>query len=124
MTRSHDTLTGDNRTGARRGSCARGLERVAQPPNPSPRTANPPCASIVRRSTTASVVRHVTLRRMRKVILLLVTFGVASLAAQSRPAIDWAKVDVEAMQHFQALLRFDTTDPPTTPPGVEKPAVD
>jgi acetylornithine deacetylase/succinyl-diaminopimelate desuccinylase-like protein len=61
---------------------------------------------------------------MRKVILLLVTFGVASLAAQPKPSIDWAKVDVEAMQHFQALLRFDTTDPPTTPPGVEKPAVD
>ena len=48
----------------------------------------------------------------------------ASLAAQPRPSIDWAKVDAETMQHFQALLRFDTSDPPTTPPGVEKPAVD
>jgi acetylornithine deacetylase/succinyl-diaminopimelate desuccinylase-like protein len=28
------------------------------------------------------------------------------------------------MQHFQALLRFDTTDPPMTKPGGEKPAVE
>jgi acetylornithine deacetylase/succinyl-diaminopimelate desuccinylase-like protein len=28
------------------------------------------------------------------------------------------------MRHYQALLRFDTTDPPTTPPGGEKPAVE
>jgi acetylornithine deacetylase/succinyl-diaminopimelate desuccinylase-like protein len=61
---------------------------------------------------------------MRNVILFIVTVGVASLTAQPKPSIDWAKVDAEAMQHFQALLRFDTTDPPTTPPGIEKPAVD
>jgi acetylornithine deacetylase/succinyl-diaminopimelate desuccinylase-like protein len=28
------------------------------------------------------------------------------------------------MRHFQALLRFDTSDPPSTPPGGEKPAAD
>jgi acetylornithine deacetylase/succinyl-diaminopimelate desuccinylase-like protein len=28
------------------------------------------------------------------------------------------------MQHFQALLRFDTSDPPLNPPGGEKPAAD
>lgn len=46
------------------------------------------------------------------------------LAAQSPASIDWSKVEAEAMQHFQALLRFDTTDPPNNPPGGEKPAVD
>ena len=60
---------------------------------------------------------------MRTPLLILVT-AVASLAAQPTPPIDWAKVDAETLQHFQALVRFDTTDPPTTPPGVEKPAVD
>ncbi len=35
-------------------------------------------------------------------------------------AIDWQAVDGETMRHFQALLKFDTSDPP----GQEKPAVD
>ncbi len=61
---------------------------------------------------------------MGRLILLFSLATIVSLSAQSRSEIDWAKVDVETMQHFQALLRFDTTDPPTTPPGVEKPAVD
>jgi acetylornithine deacetylase/succinyl-diaminopimelate desuccinylase-like protein len=61
---------------------------------------------------------------MRRLILLVLLSTAASLSAQAPPSIDWAKVDAEAMQHFQALLRFDTTDPPTTPPGGEKPAVD
>jgi acetylornithine deacetylase/succinyl-diaminopimelate desuccinylase-like protein len=62
---------------------------------------------------------------MRRLILLsLISTTVASLSAQAPPSIDWAEVDAEAMQHFQALLRFDTTDPPMTPPGGEKPAVD
>ena len=28
------------------------------------------------------------------------------------------------MKHFQAVVQIDSTDPPTTPPGVEKPVVD
>jgi acetylornithine deacetylase/succinyl-diaminopimelate desuccinylase-like protein len=60
---------------------------------------------------------------MRRLILLLLVAAAASLSAQA-PPIDWSKVDAEAMQHFQALLRFDTADPPMTPPGGEKPAVD
>jgi acetylornithine deacetylase/succinyl-diaminopimelate desuccinylase-like protein len=61
---------------------------------------------------------------MRRLILLLLFATAASLSAQTPPSIDWAKTDAEALQHFQALLRFDTTDPPSTPPGGEKPAVD
>ena len=61
---------------------------------------------------------------MRRLILLIAALAATSLSAQSQPQIDWAKVDAETMQHFQALLRFDTTDPPMTPPGGEKPAAD
>jgi acetylornithine deacetylase/succinyl-diaminopimelate desuccinylase-like protein len=61
---------------------------------------------------------------MGRLMLLFSLATVVSLSAQSRSETDWSKVDAETMQHFQALLRFDTTDPPTTPPGVEKPAVD
>jgi acetylornithine deacetylase/succinyl-diaminopimelate desuccinylase-like protein len=61
---------------------------------------------------------------MRRLTLLLLISTVASLSAQTPSSIDWPTVDAEAMQHFQALLRFDTTDPPMTPPGGEKPLVD
>ena len=45
----------------------------------------------------------------------------ASALQAQRPTLpDWKAVEAETMQHFQALLRFDTSDPP----GVEKPAVD
>ena len=42
-----------------------------------------------------------------------------SLSAQAQQP-DWNAFDEETMRHFQALLRFDTTDPP----GNEKPAAD
>ena len=41
----------------------------------------------------------------------------APLSAQA-PQPDWARVEAETMEHFQALLRFDTRDPP----GIELPA--
>jgi acetylornithine deacetylase/succinyl-diaminopimelate desuccinylase-like protein len=45
----------------------------------------------------------------------------ASAALAQRPAApDWAALEAETMEHFQALLRLDTSDPP----GNEKPAVD
>ena len=44
----------------------------------------------------------------------------ASLARAQAPQIDWKAIEAETMQHFQALLRFDTSDPP----GNEKPAAD
>jgi acetylornithine deacetylase/succinyl-diaminopimelate desuccinylase-like protein len=36
----------------------------------------------------------------------------ASLTAQSQPSLDWARIQAETMQHYQALLRLDTSDPP------------
>jgi acetylornithine deacetylase/succinyl-diaminopimelate desuccinylase-like protein len=41
-------------------------------------------------------------------------------AAEPAAPIDWNAVDEETMRHFQALLRFDTSDPP----GNELPAVE
>jgi acetylornithine deacetylase/succinyl-diaminopimelate desuccinylase-like protein len=60
---------------------------------------------------------------MTKVLpwLVLVLFlAVSSVLAQDLRAPDWAQVEDETMQHFQALLRFDTSDPP----GREQPAAD
>jgi acetylornithine deacetylase/succinyl-diaminopimelate desuccinylase-like protein len=42
-------------------------------------------------------------------VLLL---AVASPAGQGTQSIDWKKTDEEVLRHFQALLRFDTADPP------------
>jgi acetylornithine deacetylase/succinyl-diaminopimelate desuccinylase-like protein len=69
---------------------------------------------------------------MRPLIVLFVLaaasapfdYAQGKLLAQAPSQIDWSKADAETLQHFQTLVRFDTTDPPTTPPGVEKPAVD
>jgi acetylornithine deacetylase/succinyl-diaminopimelate desuccinylase-like protein len=41
-------------------------------------------------------------------------------AAQARRDPDWARLQDETLQHYQAILRMDTSDPP----GNEKPAVD
>jgi acetylornithine deacetylase/succinyl-diaminopimelate desuccinylase-like protein len=57
---------------------------------------------------------------MRKpFFLLLVLLASTSLIAQSKQP-DWAQIDAEALKHFQAIVRMDTTDPP----GGEKPVVD
>ena len=45
---------------------------------------------------------------------------ILAVAAPQRAPIDWTTVDQETLRHFQALLKFDTSDPP----GQEKPAVD
>src|SRR5204862_8228370 len=44
----------------------------------------------------------------------------ATILAQAPPTPDWAKLEAETLQHFQALLRFDTSNPP----GNEKLAAD
>src|SRR5687767_941523 len=49
-------------------------------------------------------------------LLLLAT----SVSGQQPTQPDWPSVEAETMRHFQALVRFDTSDPP----GNEKPAVD
>src|SRR5687768_11642051 len=44
---------------------------------------------------------------------LYLTLLLASTALAQQPgAPNWAQVEAETMQHFQALLRFDTSDPP------------
>mgnify|MGYP006170930215 CR=1 FL=1 len=57
---------------------------------------------------------------MPRLILALAAAAIviASTSAQSQP--DWKAIEAETMQHFQAILRMDTTDPP----GNEKPAAD
>ncbi len=37
---------------------------------------------------------------------------------------DWSALEQETLDHFRALVRFDTSDPPLEPPGGEKPAAD
>ena len=49
----------------------------------------------------------------------IVTVG-AVAAAQQSGAIDWPRVETETLEHFQAVLRFDTSDPP----GNERPAAE
>lgn len=56
-------------------------------------------------------------------MIRLIPVVLASFLAVHQPQrvpIDWTAADGETMRHFQALLKFDTSDPP----GQEKPAVD
>jgi acetylornithine deacetylase/succinyl-diaminopimelate desuccinylase-like protein len=57
-------------------------------------------------------------------LLAAVLLTTTALAAQGPAAPDWARLEDETMRHFQAILRFDTSDPPMNPPGGEKPAAD
>jgi len=62
---------------------------------------------------------------MRRLLLAAITVtAVASASAQGPGGIDWKAADAETLAHFQAIVQIDSTDPPTTPPGVEKPVVD
>ncbi|MEX2282447.1 MAG: M20/M25/M40 family metallo-hydrolase [Gemmatimonadota bacterium] len=58
--------------------------------------------------------------RSSTITLALIASLTMSLQAQTRREVDWRAVETETMQHFQAILRMDTSDPP----GVEKPVVD
>jgi len=51
---------------------------------------------------------------------LFVLLAAVGASAQSPARPDWTAVDAETLAHFQALLRFDTSDPP----GREREAVD
>jgi acetylornithine deacetylase/succinyl-diaminopimelate desuccinylase-like protein len=55
---------------------------------------------------------------MRTLTTLFLSSLVAASSAAQTP--DWSRLEAETMEHFQAILRFDTTDPP----GGEKPAAD
>jgi len=61
---------------------------------------------------------------MRRAAFLFGILASVTLTAQSSSEPDWSKLEAETLQHFQTLLRFDTSDPPLNPPGGEKPAVD
>jgi acetylornithine deacetylase/succinyl-diaminopimelate desuccinylase-like protein len=50
---------------------------------------------------------------------LALLLGLSPARAQA-PAIDWRAIEAETLRHFQALLRFDTSDPP----GNEQPAAE
>jgi len=52
--------------------------------------------------------------------LVVVSVVSTVLAAQNRTEPAWARVQEETIQHFQALLRMDTSDPP----GNERPAAE
>src|ERR1044072_138967 len=56
---------------------------------------------------------------MKKLLLLVIVSTSASLLAQSNQP-NWSQVEPEALKHFQAIIKMDTTDPP----GGEKPVVD
>src|ERR1700704_1944435 len=53
-------------------------------------------------------------------IVSLAAVTSATISAQAPPAPDWPRLEAETLQHFQALLRFDTSNPP----GNEKLAAD
>ena len=60
--------------------------------------------------------------RLTAVIALLLT--TVGLAQQPAGSPDWTALQQETLRHFQALVRFDTSDPPGNPPGGEQPAAD
>ena len=51
---------------------------------------------------------------------LIVSLTTTFALAQKPDAVDWPRVESETMEHFQAVLRFDTSDPP----GNERPAAE
>ena len=57
---------------------------------------------------------------MLRVLSIVCVLTLTGSSAQSISAPNWASVDEEALKHFQALVRIDTTDPP----GREREAVD
>jgi acetylornithine deacetylase/succinyl-diaminopimelate desuccinylase-like protein len=59
------------------------------------------------------------MRRMRRLTLALAAFSAVTLSAQG-PQPDWPKIEKEALEHFQTLVRFNTADPP----GGERPAAE
>ena len=61
---------------------------------------------------------------MRRATLVFALLAATTLAGQTPQPPDWTRAEEETLRHFQTLLRFDTSDPPSTPPGGEKPAAD
>lgn len=57
---------------------------------------------------------------MPRITALMSALTVLALSAQSPQQPDWSAAEREALRHYQALVRLDTSDPP----GNEQPAVD
>jgi acetylornithine deacetylase/succinyl-diaminopimelate desuccinylase-like protein len=53
-------------------------------------------------------------------VMALAVVAPVVIAAQISPAVDWSRVESETLQHFQALVKIDTSDPP----GNERPAAE
>ncbi|HYN10371.1 MAG TPA: M20/M25/M40 family metallo-hydrolase [Vicinamibacterales bacterium] len=49
---------------------------------------------------------------MRTLTALVGVFAVSGWLAQTPAEPDWTKIEAETLQHFQALLKIDTSDPP------------
>src|SRR3954465_8844898 len=50
--------------------------------------------------------------RMTRTLPLALLFMAVAAAARAQSPIDWKAVEIETLQHFQALVRLDTTNPP------------
>jgi acetylornithine deacetylase/succinyl-diaminopimelate desuccinylase-like protein len=53
-------------------------------------------------------------------ILAIALLACGTISAQKAFDVDWPRVETETMEHFQAVLRLDTSDPP----GNERPAAE
>jgi acetylornithine deacetylase/succinyl-diaminopimelate desuccinylase-like protein len=56
----------------------------------------------------------------RRTLCFLLFLGLSAALCAQTPAIDWPRIETETMEHFQAVLRFNTSDPP----GNERPAAE
>jgi acetylornithine deacetylase/succinyl-diaminopimelate desuccinylase-like protein len=56
---------------------------------------------------------------MRRILLLVLGCATIAVSGQT-PQPDWAAIEQEALRHFEALVRMNTTDPP----GGERPAAE
>jgi acetylornithine deacetylase/succinyl-diaminopimelate desuccinylase-like protein len=60
------------------------------------------------------------MRRRLSTLAALLAIGMSIGPAAQGPAVDWQSIERETMEHFQAIVRFDTSDPP----GNERPAAE
>ncbi|MBI3049582.1 MAG: M20/M25/M40 family metallo-hydrolase [Acidobacteria bacterium] len=65
-------------------------------------------------------MRHGVRARVAVTVVAALFLLSGAVSGQQRHTPDWAKAEEEILRHFQALVRFDTSDPP----GNEKPAAD